>query len=51
MSLKGAMDDGGVRGDVEGGRALVEEDEEEQGGGPAWTVCGLTDLLPSLLAG
>lgn len=39
-------------GEEEGGSTLVEEEEEEeeeeeQGTGPAWTVCGLTDLLPS----
>lgn len=36
----------------EGGRTLVDEDvedeeDEEEGAGPAWPVCGLTDLLPS----
>lgn len=39
-------------GEEEGGSTLVEEEEEEeeeeeQGAGPAWPVCGLTDLLPS----
>lgn len=38
-------------GEEEGGGTLVveeeEEEEEELGAGPAWPVCGLTDLLPS----
>lgn len=53
MSLRGAIEGGGVcGGDEDGGSTLVEEDEEEeeeeeQGAGPACPVCGLTDLLPS----
>lgn len=43
-------------GEEEGGSTLVEEEEEaeeeeeEQGKGPAWLVCGLTDMLPSPMA-
>lgn len=53
MSLRGAIEGGGVcGGEEDGGSTLVEEDEEEeeeeeQGAGPACPVCGLTDLLPS----
>lgn len=41
-------------GEEEGGSTLVEDEEEEeeeqQGAGPAWLVCGLTDLPPSPMA-
>lgn len=50
MSREGAIEVGGVwGGEDEGGRTLVEEEEEaeeELGAVPAWPICGLTGLLP-----